>query len=346
MENKKLRITVIGAGSWGTTLSVMLAEKNYDIYLWTHSESTYKEIINTHKNFKYTGNLFIPENVVPFFEKNNIFEKKMDIIIFAVPSHTLREVANSFYKYLERSQNSIKCVLNVAKGFETGTNLRLSEVLKQCLPSGLRNSICSLSGPNIAAEIARKLPGVSVIASNNIGLLKFLQPVISTSCLRIYTNKDIKGVEIGGSVKNIIAIASGISDGLGYGANTKASLITRGLYELSKFGTKLGANPLTFSGAAGMGDLIATCISEQSRNRNVGERLGRGEDIEDIKSSMYMVAEGIETTKAVFEIARVKNIEIPITECIYNIIYNNLSPELSVKRLMGRKFKSEIEDLF
>jgi glycerol-3-phosphate dehydrogenase (NAD(P)+) len=346
MEDKKLRIVVIGAGSWGTTLSVMLAEKNYEIYLWTHRKSTYNEIKNTRKNYKYTGNLFIPESVIPFFEKNIPFEKKIDIVIFAVPSHALREVAISFYKNLENSKNSIKCVLNVAKGFETGTNLRLSEILDQCLPAVLRDRISSLSGPNIAAEIARKLPGVSVIASNNTELLNFLQPVISTPYLRIYTNKDIKGVEMGGSIKNIIAIASGISDGLGYGANTKASLITRGLYELSKFGTKMGANPVTFTGAAGMGDLIATCISKNSRNRSVGERLGKGESMEDIRSSMYMVAEGIGTTRAVFEIAREKNIEIPITECIYHIIYNNLSPELSVKMLMARKFKSEIEDLF
>jgi glycerol-3-phosphate dehydrogenase (NAD(P)+) len=345
MKNKKLRIIVIGAGSWGTTLSVMLAEKNYEICLWTHRESTCDEIKNTHKNYKYTGNLFIPENVIPFFKKDNAFEKKIDMVIFAVPSHALREVAVSFYKNLESSKNSIKCVLNVAKGFEIGTNLRLSEVLNQCLPAVLRKKICTLSGPNIAAEIARKLPSVSVIASNNTELLNFLQPVISTSYFRIYTNKDIKGVEIAGSIKNIIAIASGISDGLGYGANTKASLITRGLYELSKFGIKMGANPVTFTGAAGMGDLIATCISKNSRNRDVGERLGQGESIEYIRSSMYMVAEGISTTKAVFEIASENNIELPITECIYNIIYNNLSPELSVKRLMGRKFKSEIEDL-
>jgi len=344
-KNKKNKITVIGAGSWGTTLAVLLADKEYEVSLWTHREETCKEILSKRKNIKYTKDLILPDNINAFHEIDDRMVSGSEIIILAVPSHALRETVKKFYDVFESTADSARCVLNVAKGFETGTNLRLSEVLEEVLPDTLKKKTCSLSGPNIAVEVARKLPSVSVVASKNTELLKFIQSVLSTDNFRIYTNKDVPGVEVGGAVKNIIAIASGISDGLGYGANTKASLITRGLHELSKFGTKLGANPLTFSGAAVMGDLIATCISEHSRNRNVGERLASGEKIDQIMNSMYMVAEGVRTTKAVYEIAVKKNLDVPITECIYEIIYKDLSPEGSVKKLMSRKFKPEIEDL-
>lgn len=345
IKDKKNKIIVIGAGSWGTTLSVLLADKDYDIFLWTHREETCREILSERKNKKYTKDLLIPVNVTAFHEIDPDMLSGSDIIILAIPSHALRETAENFYGIFESMAGSVKCVLNIAKGFETGTNLRLSEVLSEVLPDCLKEKTCSLSGPNIAVEVAKRLPSVSVVASKNIQILKFIQPVLSTDNFRIYTNEDIVGVEIGGAIKNIIAIASGISDGLGYGANTKASLITRGLYELSKFGIKLGASPLTFSGAAVMGDLIATCISGHSRNRSVGERLAGGEKINQIMNSMYMVAEGVRTTKAVYEIALKNDLDVPITECVYEIIYKDLSPEESVGKLMNRKFKPEIEDL-
>ena len=344
-KNKKNKITVIGAGSWGTTLAVLLADKEYEVSLWTHREETYKEILSKRKNIKYTKDLILPDNITAFHKIDDYVISGSEIIILAVPSHALRETVKKFFDVFESTAGSTRCVLNVAKGFETGTNLRLSEVLEEVLPDTLKKKTCSLSGPNIAVEVAMKLPSVSVVASKNTEILKFIQSVLSTDNFRIYTNKDVPGVEVGGAIKNIIAIASGISDGLGYGANTKASLITRGLHELTKFGTNLGANPLTFSGAAVMGDLIATCISEHSRNRNVGERLASGEKIDQIMNSMYMVAEGVRTAKAVYEIAVKNNLDVPITECIYEIIYKDLSPEGSVKKLMSRKFKPEIEDL-
>lgn len=344
MKERNTKITIVGAGSWGTTLAVMLAGKGNEVDLWIRSGITYDEIASGRKNSKYTGELAIPENVKPFTGICNGFGKNTEVVIFAVPSHTLRDVIQDFHKPLISNSKTIRCILNVAKGFETGTNLRLSEVMRQSLPQELKDKTCLLSGPNIAFEVGKNLPSVSVIASKKREVMNFLQPVLSSNTFRIYTNNDVIGVEIGGAVKNIIAIASGISDGLGYGSNTKASLITRGLHELSKFGIFMGANPLTFSGAAGMGDLIATCISDHSRNRRVGERLGRGESIEDILKSMYMVAEGVGTSRAVYEIASDQGIEVPITECVYEIIYKNLSPEESVEKLMNRKFKPEIED--
>jgi len=342
--NKKTNITVIGAGSWGTTFSAMLAIRGYNVNLWVRSRVTYDEIKNYRKNTKYTGDLYITDNVVPLTGKNSI-SSMSEIIIFAVPSHVLREIIIGFRESLEENQDKIKCVLNLAKGLETGTNLRLSQVMEETLPEKLISKICVLSGPNIAPEIASGLPSVSVVASSNRELLKYIQKIISNDRFRIYTNTDVVGVEIAGSVKNIIAIAAGISDGLGYKANTKASIITRGLYELTKLGVRLGANRTTFSGVAGMGDLIATCISEKSRNRSIGERIAKGEKINDILESMYMVAEGVNTTKAVYNLSRKIGIEVPITECIYKIIYKGLNPIESVKKLMTRKFKSEIEEI-
>jgi glycerol-3-phosphate dehydrogenase (NAD(P)+) len=341
---KEIIINVIGAGSWGTTLAVILAKKGYCINLWTRSRSTCEEIRRTNKNKKYIGDLLIPKNVRPFIDLEQDFGNP-EIVIFAVPSHALREIMEKFKKKLEENSKYVKSVLNVAKGLETKSNLRLSQVMEDCLPKNLISKICILSGPNIATEIAKGLPSVSVAASFNVKVLKYIQRALSTDKLRIYTNRDVIGVEIGGAVKNIIAIAAGISDGLGYGANTKASLVTRGLYELSKFGIKLGANPITFSGAAGMGDLVATCISKHSRNRSVGERLAGGEKIEEIIGSMYMVAEGVRTTEVVYNISKRLRIELPITETIYEIIYKNLSPLKSVNKLMTRKFKAEIEDI-
>lgn len=338
-ENKT--ITIIGAGSWGTTLSVLLAEKGHTVKLWARKKTTCDEIKNSRKNTRYTSDLYIPENVIPFTAREDNF-KDSDIIIFAVPSHVLRKIVLKFYSILKENKENIKCVLNVAKGLEIRSNLRLSQVLEQSLPNSIANKICVLSGPNIACEIARDLPSVSVVASRNKELLKYIQPVLSSHKFRVYTNEDVTGVEIGGAVKNIIAIAAGISDGLGYGANTKASIITRGLHELKKFGTRLGADSSTFSGVAGMGDLIATCISQNSRNRNVGERIAKGESIGVILKSMFMVAEGVKTTKAVYNISRKIKVEVPITECVYKIIYEDLNPVESVKKLMTRKIKSEI----
>jgi glycerol-3-phosphate dehydrogenase (NAD(P)+) len=337
----KISISIIGAGSWVTTLDIMLAQKGYDIKLWARSESTLKEIKEKRTNFKYTGNIVIPENVTGISEGGELFLNS-ELVILAIPSHTIRAIVSNFNKDLLKNSTKIKSVINVAKGFEVGTNLRLTEVIKECIPARLSNKIAVLSGPNIAAEIVNKLPSVSVISSTNKKLLKYLQNIFFTDYFRVYTNEDIVGVELAGAVKNIIAIAAGISDGLGYGANAKASLITRGLYELGKIGKFFGANLQTFSGAAGMGDLIATCISKNSRNRNVGERLAKGESITDIIESMYMIAEGINTTKAIYEISKTNKFEAPITEIVYKILYKGLSPSAAVNKLMTRKFRSEV----
>ena len=339
-------MTIIGAGSWGTTLAVLLAEKGCQVKLWARSRDVYNDITLNRKNSRYTQDVILPEKITAFTTGKNGESKEIfsdsEIIIFSVPSHALREIITRFSGILSEVADYIKAVVNVAKGLELETHMRLSEVMEKTLPVKLKDKIAFLSGPNIAMEILKKLPSVSTVSSGNEEILNFLQKVFTNEYFRVYTNSDLAGVEICAAVKNIIAIAAGISDGLGYGSNTKASLITRGLHELSKVGLLMGARPETFSGIAGMGDLITTCISPSSRNRMVGERLAKGESMDEIKERMYMVAEGINTTKVLFEISVKKKIDLPITESVYNIIYRGLKPEDSVKQLMSRKFKSEV----
>ncbi len=337
------RVAIIGAGTWGTTLAIMLAEKTCDINLWARSREVYNDIKENRTNKKYTSGHKIPDNLTVFLG-DDIAEilKDIDVVLFAVPSHVLRGIVTFFYQSLSENSGSIRAVVNAAKGLEIGSNLRLSEVLKETLPEKLQDKIAVLSGPNIANEILNRLPGVSVVSSSNEDILDYLQPIFSTQYFRIYTNTDTAGVEVGAAVKNVIAIAAGISDGLGYGSNTKASLITRGLFELSKVGKIYGANPNTFAGVAGMGDMITTCISSHSRNRFVGQQLAVGENIDTIKRNLQMVAEGINTVKALYDIAKNTKLDLPITEAVYKIIYCNADPKESVRGLMSRKFKSEV----
>lgn len=341
-----MEILIIGAGSWGTTLAFLLGQKGYNIRIWSKEDEVARDINNNKKNQKYTRDLRLPDSISAFGDQeiSTAAGSKItdfNIVIFAVPSEYLRQVSTSFQDFLKKMSPSIKAVVNVAKGIELGTNLRMSQVLSEILPEKLKNKIAVLSGPNISSEIMKKLPSVSTIASKNKNIARYLQLVLSTEYFRVYTNDDMAGVEICGAFKNVIAIAAGISDGLGFGSNTKAALITRGLSELKKFGMEFGSKASTFSGAAGMGDLITTCISSSSRNRTVGERIAKGEKLKDITGNMYMVAEGVKTTKAVYEMARELNIDLPITESVYKILYKNADPLKSVQNLMTRKFKSE-----
>ncbi len=338
--DKKINVVVIGAGSWGTTLSVMLAEKGYHVFLWVRDKKSADLVSCKRKNEKYTGDLLLPSNITIF---NNLKEicRYPDIIIFAVPSHALREVVGYLYDYLD--DLDAKAIVNAAKGLEAGTHLRLSEVLAKTLPPGLAQRVAVLSGPNISSEIARKLPSVSIISSNNKNILGFLQKGLSTDYFRVYTNHDLAGVELGGAVKNIIAIAAGISDGLGYGTNTKASLVTRGLHEITRFGIKMGGRPLTFSGISGMGDLITTCFNLRSRNRILGQRIAQGEKPGRARKEIAMVAEGYNSAQSVYSLCRNLDIDMPITDSVYDILYHGADPRRSVYKLMARKFKPEIE---
>ena len=338
-------ILIIGSGSWGTTLALMLSQKGHKIYVWSFEDAVINEINKYGTNKKYIGDNVFPAGLIHAFgftETDKLISViKPSLVIFAVPTQFLRYVVLNLKDFITSFCGSIIAVINVAKGIEQTSNLRISQILKEVLPYSFKNKIAALSGPNISSEILKKLPSVSTIASENKEILKKLQKIFSNDYFRVYTNNDIVGVEFCGALKNIIAIAAGISDGMGYGSNTKASLITRGLSELERFGRHYGAKSRTFSGIAGMGDLITTCISSASRNRLVGERLAKGEDLASIKASMNMVAEGIETAKAVYEMSQKLKIELPIIKCVYGIIYKKEDVAKSVNYLMKRNFKAE-----
>lgn len=332
------KISVIGAGSFGTALSIVLNRAGNDVQLWAREPEIVRSINEQHQNPEYLPDLTISEAIVCY---NNLEEtlKDRDIILFATPSHAVREVAKKVKPHL--SGNEI--VVNVAKGIEQETFLRMSEVLAEVLDGVIsEDQIGVLSGPSHAEEVSRFRPTTVVASANAKSTAKVIQDTFMTPMFRVYVNPDIIGVEVGGAVKNVIAIATGIVDGSELGDNAKAALITRGLHEIKRLARTLGASQDTLSGLTGMGDLIVTCTSEHSRNRGLGFRIGKGEEVSDILESMTMVAEGVKTTKAVYEWAKKLNIEMPITEAMYEILFEGRESRDMLYELMTRNPKEEI----
>jgi len=333
----KEKITILGDGAWGTTLAILLSEKGYDVLLWGNFPDYLNSLERKRENVKFLPKIKISPEVK--FEKN--IQKAVNssnIIILAIPSKYFRQVVKKLKKDGEKISFSGKIFISVAKGIERKTFKRMSEIIKEELP-GVCQAV--LSGPTIAPEVARKLPAVAVIASSNINIAKKLQRIFSTDFFRIYTSSDMVGVELGGALKNIIAIAAGISDGLGFGANAKAAILSRGIVEIQRLGKKLGAEKRTFWGISGLGDLSTTCISQESRNRTIGERIGKREKLKDILSSMVNVAEGVTTTEAAYRLSKIYSVDMPITKEIYLILYKNKSPQKAIQSLMQRKRKRE-----
>jgi glycerol-3-phosphate dehydrogenase (NAD(P)+) len=330
---KNEKIGILGSGSWGTTLGILLSNRHH-VKMWEFDIKQFKKIVKNRENKKFLPGVKLPKNLNFTNDINEVIIDS-DIIIIALPSHTIRNNLKSIKKQLKN-----KILICVSKGIENKTLNRMSEVIYD---ETNNSNIFSLSGPSHAEEVSNKIPTTVVIAplKKNTKTLKRLQNIFMTEHFRVYTNDDIIGVELGGSVKNIIAIAAGISDGLGFGANTKAALMTRGMKEIQRLGIKMGAKADTFSGLAGIGDLITTCISHHSRNRFVGEELGKGRSIKTILNKMVMIAEGVKTTKSVYNLAKKFKIEMPITEQVYKILYRNGDPKKAVKSLMLRQAKSE-----
>lgn len=332
------KITVVGAGSWGTAIAVLLSNKNFNINLWGRSRSIVEGINNQRKNPVYLPELAIPASVTAYtdIEKSHFGS---DMTIIAVPSHVMRKTI----RYVKPFIGNNEIILSLTKGIENESNMTMSQVIED--ESGARKSlIAALSGPNHAEEVARNIPTATVIASKEERVSRQLQNIFITPSFRVYTNIDILGVEIGGAIKNVIAIAAGVSDGLGFGDNTKASLITRGLAEMIRFGVHLGANPMTFSGLSGVGDLVGTCTSKFSRNRLVGHKLGEGFSLAEVLENMKMVAEGVSTSKAIKSISANKNIVLPICVEVFSLLYENKKPIDCVTDLMMREATSEIEE--
>ena len=330
------KISVVGMGSWGTTLAILLADKGYKVLGWEWQEKLATQMQKERENKEFLPGCKFPPNLTI---SNNLEEVAVygEIIVMAVPSHVVRKICT-----LAKDIFGKKQIVNVAKGLEIETLMRMSEVINSVTDLSY-DKIATLSGPTHAEEVSKKLPATIVAASNNKEFAQTVQKIFMTDYFRVYTTSDLLGVELGGSSKNVIAIAAGIVDELNIGDNAKAALITRGLREIMRLGAKCGANPHTFSGISGIGDLIVTCNSKHSRNRYVGEQLARGRKLEEITSSMNMVAEGIKTTKAIKRYSDKMGVEMPITNELYKVLFNNSSPEKAITNLMTREARSEDE---
>jgi len=331
-----MNIAVLGAGSWGTTLAVLLAKKGYQVRLWAHRPEFAFMLDAERQNLRYLKGIAFPETL-QITHHLPLLISWAEIIVTAVPSQALRETAESFSDLSMRG----KIIVNVAKGIEVGTGKRMSEVLLDALPDLQESQVAALYGPSHAEEVSQDQPTTVVASSLSLSTAQKVQEVFHTKRFRVYVNTDIIGVEIAGSVKNIIAIAAGISDGVGFGDNAKAALITRGLTEISRLGCKLGGDTVTISGLAGIGDLVVTCLSRHSRNRFVGEEIGRGRSLDDIISSMNMIAEGVHSTKAVYELSRSVGVDMPITNAVYQMLFEAKPAQQAILELMTREPKPE-----
>lgn len=329
-----MNICTIGSGSWGIALSMLLFDNGHNVKIWSRNENEVEEINNKHTATRYLPEIVIPKEIKATKNVEEALENS-EIVILAVPSTAIRECSKMVSKYLKD-----QTVVNVAKGLEAGTLKRLSEVMKEELPKNQK--IAVLSGPSHAEEVARKLPTVVAVSSENEDVREVVSSAFMNEYFRVYPNSDLIGVEIGGAVKNVIALCAGVSDGLGFGDNAKAGLITRGLAEIIRLGTKMGGKPETFYGLTGIGDLVVTCASRHSRNHRAGEFLGQGYSLEETLKKVNMVVEGVNAAKSVRELGKKYSVELPITEQACEVLFNRKDPKKAVLELMGRDKKNEI----
>ena len=327
------KTAIVGAGSWGTALAWLWGKDGRRIVLWGNNADRVERMLQTRENTDYIPGLKLPDSVKITHELRDCADA--DLIVFVTPSTALRSIATRLRAALS---NQRAVLLSCVKGIEHGTGMRMSEVIVDIFAE---HRVAVLSGPNLAAEVVRTLPTATVIACQDSECASDLQGFLGSARFRIYTNDDVSSVELGGALKNVFAIAAGASDGLGLGDNTKAALVTRSLAELIRLGTAMGGNFKTFYGLSGVGDLIATCFSKHSRNRRVGEYLGRGQTIGQVTSAMQMVAEGIPTTKSACECARKLNIDTPITNEVYALVYEGKTPVQAMHDLLERDQKAE-----
>lgn len=330
-----MNISVIGAGGWGTALAIVLHQNGHHVTLWGRDPSLVKRVAERRLNADYLPGIHIPEAITITGDLPASVNTS-EILVLATPSHAMRDTCATLHSALRAPQPA--AFVNVAKGIENDTGLRMSEVIEAMMP-GAR--VATLSGPSHAEEVARGIPTAIVAASLDPAVAALTQKALMNERFRVYTSNDLIGVELGGSLKNIIALAAGVCDGLGLGDNSKAALITRGLAEMSRLGVATGARRETFSGLSGLGDLVVTCTSRHSRNRSVGERLGKGEKLADILASMEMVAEGVRTTKSAHALARRCGVDTPIIDEMFAILYRDKPPKQAVRDLMTRDARPE-----
>ena len=336
MPDTKIKAAVIGAGAWGTTLAMILAENNHQVVVWAHDEQIADAINNRHENTVLFPGIALPRSIAATTDLEAA-ARDADLIVLVVASKFFSETVRRLIPFL----NERTILISATKGLDPETKKRTAELLEDVLPDELHEKTGILSGPNIAREIAARKPATTVIASRNHYTARRAQEYFSTPYFRVYTNTDVTGTEIGGTLKNIIAIAAGIIDGLGLGDNTRSALMVRALVEIIRFGNRFGARTETFYGLAGMGDLITTCSSVMSRNHHVGEHLAKGRTLKEILADMTAVAEGVETTRLVHEIAKRDGIEMPVTEQVYAVLFEDKPVKQAIFDLMTRDLKAE-----
>ncbi|NMA83129.1 MAG: NAD(P)H-dependent glycerol-3-phosphate dehydrogenase [Epulopiscium sp.] len=330
------QIAVMGSGSWGTALALLLHKNGHHVNLWSFTKEENEILKETRENLKYLPGVLIPNQIGL---THNIEEavKNADAIVIAIPSRFMRDNILAFAPYIKKEQ----IIVNVSKGLEEETLLRLSEVIQEILPD---NPIAVLSGPSHAEELARDIPTTCVVASVSLRTSEIVQDIFMSPKFRVYTNSDIIGVELGGALKNVMALAAGISDGLGFGDNTKAALMTRGIVEITRLGLAMGAQLQTFSGLSGIGDLIVTCTSLHSRNRRAGILIGQGKSLEETLQEIHMVVEGVHTAKAALAFCKKYEVEMPIVQEINKVLFESKNPKKAVVDLMMRS-RTEEQDI-
>jgi glycerol-3-phosphate dehydrogenase (NAD(P)+) len=340
-ESTPETVAVVGGGSWGTALANLLAEKLIPVSLWVFEEDLCEQMQKTKENTLYLPGVELSSFLHPENNLAKVLAGKR-IILMAVPSHVYRHVATQMLEFLKGPV----VLVSATKGIENESLKTMSGIWHQILPGSFNWDYAVLSGPSFAREVVKKAPTAVTVASASKEVAEGVQKLFSTEYFRVYTSTDVIGVELGGALKNIIALAAGIVDGLGLGHNTRAALMTRGLAEMSRLGTSMGAEPLTFLGLAGVGDLVLTCTGDLSRNRTVGYKLGQGKKLSEILAEMRMVAEGVKTTRSVYHLSRQKEIDMPICEQMYRILYEDQPPERALAELMRRELKHEVDTFF
>lgn len=330
-----MKIGVVGSGSWGTALAYLLDKNGHNVTLWGNDKNDIISIDENRENIKFLPNVKLNKSLIVTHSEDDLIDKEM--IILAVPSKAIREVCEKFKSLF----NDGRIIVNVAKGIEQGSLLRLSEVIKQVIPNC---NVAILSGPSHAEEVGKNMATACVASAYDLEIAKKVQDVFMNETFRVYTNMDIIGVELGGALKNLIALAAGASDGCGFGDNAKAALMTRGIAEIARLGVAMGANPETFSGLTGIGDLIVTCTSMHSRNRRAGILLGQGKSLDEVLDEVKMVVEGVNTAKAAYDLSIKYNVDMPITVQINEVLFNNKNTKDAVISLMTRNKTDEKEE--
>ena len=333
------RIAVIGAGSWGTALANLLAEKEgVDVDLWAREKEVYEEIKATHTNHLFLPDVQLSPTLKCACRFDDVLHEKQ-LVLLAVPSHVFREVLQGLKPHLTPGMS----VMMATKGIENDSLMIMSQVVEAVLGPRILTRFACLAGPSFATEVSRKFPTAVSVACNDRSHGEKVQRLFSTGFFRVYLSSDVVGTQLGGALKNVIAIAAGVSDGLNFGHNARAALITRGLAEITRLGVQMGSNPHTFAGLAGMGDLVLTCTGDLSRNRTVGLQVGKGKTVHEITARTNMVAEGIKTAKSAYQLSKKENVSMPIVQQVYEILYENKDPQQAVRELMSRDLKAELD---